>query len=63
MPVQQNPFARGTGSILSKRISDQEAQLMELEGVIKTPSQLDGLRYDAEMAIKNPEYFTQEQIS
>jgi hypothetical protein len=62
MPVQQNPFARGTGSILSKRISDQEAQLMELEGVEKTPSKLDGLRYDAEMAIKNPEYITQEQM-
>lgn len=62
MPVQQNPFARGTGSILSKRISDQEAQLMELEGVEKTPSKLDGLRHDAEMAIKNPEYITQEQM-
>ena len=62
MPAQQNPFARGTASLLSNRISNQEAQLMELEGVKKTPSELDRLRHDAEMAIKNPKYVSPEEM-
>ena len=62
MPTQQNPFARGTASLLSNRISKQEAQLMELEGVKKTPSELDRIRHDAEMAIKNPKYVSQDEM-
>jgi hypothetical protein len=62
MPTQQNPFARGTASLLSNRISNQEAQLMELEGVKKTPSELDRIRHDAEMAIKNPKYVSQDEM-
>lgn len=62
MPTQQNPFARGTASLLSNRISNQEAQLMELEGVEKTPSELDRIRHDAEMAIKNPKYVSQDEM-
>lgn len=62
MPTQQNPFARGTASLLSNRISNQEAQLMELEGVKKTPSDLDRLRYDAEMALKNPKHVSQDEM-
>lgn len=62
MPTQQNPFARGTASLLANRISSQEAQLMELEGVTKTPSQLERIRHDADMAIKNPKYVSPEQM-
>lgn len=62
MPTQQNPFARGTASILSDHISNQQAQLMELEGKIKTPSELDRIRYDAEMAIENPKYVSPEEM-
>lgn len=62
MPTQQNPFARGTASLLSNRISKQEAQLMELEGVKKTPSELERIRHDAEMAIKNPKYVSQDEM-
>lgn len=62
MPAQQNPFARGTASLLSNRISKQEAQLMELEGVKKTPSELERIRHDAEMAIKNPKYVSQDEM-
>ena len=62
MPTQQNPFARGTASLLSNRISNQEAQLMELEGVKKTPSELDRIRHDAEMAIKDPKYVSQDEM-
>jgi len=62
MPTQQNPFAIGTSSILSNRISEQEAQLLELEGAKKTPSELDRIRYDAEMAIKNPKYLSPDEM-
>lgn len=62
MPTQQNPFARGTASILSNRISNQEAQLMELEGAKKTPSELERIRYDAEMALQNPKHVSPEEM-
>lgn len=62
MPTQQNPFARGTASLLSNRISNQEAQLLELEGAKKTPTELDRLRHDAEMAIKDPKYLSPDEM-
>lgn len=62
MPTQQNPFARGTASLLSNRISRQEAQLMELEGAKKTPSELDRIRHDAEMALENPKHVSPEEM-